>query len=196
VLYSATCEDCFIASHVHLPTHWAKVWDKTSGFFVRHDIAALRNGACSLFLGHGGQPCPSKFSTDLIFCIVDANGIHNTRIRFCACNGLPNRADQLIKAHLFPATVTQPTTAFTFRVLRQFHLHHLESKETAHDFMDALQRLTDNTFPRTVPVGCFLRLRAISVSEIRFSLGSFNSASTCHACLALAHRYKAVRTST
>lgn len=112
-----TIHYCFIVSHVHLLTYWAKIWDKTGGFCVHHDIVALHTGACSLYLGHGGQPCPSKFSTDLIFCIVNANGIHNTRICFCSCNGLPNHANQLMKAQLFPATLTQPTTAFTFRVL-------------------------------------------------------------------------------
>jgi len=154
MLYVATCTDCFIASHANLPTHWAKVWDTHGGFFIRHDIAALRSDVCSLYLGHSGKPCPSKYASNLMFCIVDTNGIHNTRIRFCACHGIPNRAEQLMRAQVFPASVNQPTTAFTFQVLRQFHLYHLESKESVHDFVGALRRLTDNTFPQTVPVCC------------------------------------------
>ncbi|KAG5635468.1 hypothetical protein H0H81_011141 [Sphagnurus paluster] len=51
---------------------------------------------------------------------------------------------------LFPATVRRPTTAFTFQVLKQFHLHHLESKESTYDFIGALRRLTDNVFAHQV----------------------------------------------
>ena len=57
-----------------------------------------------------------------------------------------------MRAQLFPATIAQPTMAFTFRVLRQFHIHHLEGKESVHDFIGALRRLSDNMFPQRVPV--------------------------------------------
>ena len=42
--------------------------------------------------------------------------------------------------------------AFTFNVLHQFHLHHLESKESAYDFVGALRRLMDNAFAQGVSV--------------------------------------------
>ncbi|KIM35704.1 hypothetical protein M413DRAFT_51930, partial [Hebeloma cylindrosporum] len=56
-----------------------------------------------------------------------------------------------MRARLFPATMTQPTTAFTFRVLQQFHIHHLVSKESAYDFVGSLRRLTDNAFAHSTP---------------------------------------------
>ncbi|CAA7263853.1 unnamed protein product [Cyclocybe aegerita] len=36
--------------------------------------------------------------------------------------------------------------AFTLNVLHQFHIHHLEAKESAYDFIGSLRRLTDNVF--------------------------------------------------
>ncbi|KDR72437.1 hypothetical protein GALMADRAFT_51291, partial [Galerina marginata CBS 339.88] len=123
-----------------------------SCFFIRHDIAALRDEIAAVNLGHYGLPCPSKYATNLKFTVIDVNGIHQTRIRFCSCEGFPDRSQQLMKARLFPATMSQPTTAFTFQVLKQFHLLHLEGKLSAYDFIGALRRLSDNAFPqRTAP---------------------------------------------
>jgi hypothetical protein len=157
--YEPSCTDCFIRLHVFLPTHWAEVWDGVRGFFVRHDIATLKLDIASINLGHAGLPCPSRYATNLIFQVVDTNGIHATKIRFCMCMGNPNRVDQLMRARLFPATISQPTTAFTFQVLRQFHIHHLESQESAYDFIGSLRRLTDNAFPQRVAVCRYLLSR-------------------------------------
>jgi hypothetical protein len=132
--------------------HWAEVWDFEQGFFVRHDIAMLRDDIASINLSHSGYPCPSGHATNLLFHVIDTNGIHQTKIRFCACEGFADRPDQLMCADLFPATMKQPTTAFTFHVLRQFHLHHLEGKVSAYDFIGALRRLSDNAFPQRIPV--------------------------------------------
>ena len=57
-----------------------------------------------------------------------------------------------MQAKLFPATMTQPTTAFTFQVLKQFHLLHLEGKLSAYDFIGALCHLSDNVFPQQTAV--------------------------------------------
>jgi hypothetical protein len=150
--YKISCLDCFVSAHKNLPTHWAEVWNFEQGFFVRHDIAMLRDDIASVNLGHSGHPCPSSHATNILFHIVDTNGIHQTKIRFCTCEGFADRPDQLMHAELFPATMKQPTTAFTFRVLRQFHLQHLEGKVSAYDFIGALRRLTDSAFPQRVPV--------------------------------------------
>ncbi|KDR65131.1 hypothetical protein GALMADRAFT_148963 [Galerina marginata CBS 339.88] len=148
--YPISCSDCFIESHACLPSHWAEVWDSTRGFFVRHDIATLKPDIASVNLGHGGIPCSSAYANNLIFDLVDINGIHKTKIRFCYCRGSPDRSEQLMRARLFPATITQPTTAFTFQVLHQFHIHHLESKESLYDFIGSLRRLTDNAFAQQI----------------------------------------------
>jgi hypothetical protein len=62
---------------------------------------------------------------------------------------------QLMMAGLFPATFREPKTAFTFRVLEDFHLDNLECKTTPSQFFSRLRRLTNDEFPNTVPVGRF-----------------------------------------
>jgi hypothetical protein len=64
------------------------------------------------------------------------------------------KLDQLLEAGLFPASVKQPSLAFTFNVLKDFHLHTLKSKKSAYDSISALHQQTNNAFPMDVPV-CF-----------------------------------------
>lgn len=111
LLYEAACPHCFIAAHRSRPTHWARVWDFDKGFFVRHDISTVLSSchtnpttedqvpsSYTIHLGHHGHPCPNPMSGhDLIFYIVDCNGVHNTKLRFCMCPGaLPERWQQLM----------------------------------------------------------------------------------------------------
>jgi hypothetical protein len=143
--HNATCTECFISQHATSPTHWARVWVEEGGYFVRRDISLLRPQGYAIPLGHGGQPCP-KQQKPVLFHLISHNGVHNTQVAFCGCRADSDRVEQLIRFGLFPATLKRPTTAFTLTVLREFHLHHLESKESAFDFIGALRRLTDNVF--------------------------------------------------
>ncbi|KAF8873364.1 hypothetical protein CPB84DRAFT_1895273, partial [Gymnopilus junonius] len=146
-----SCSECFISAHQHNRTHWAEVWNSERQYFVRHDISTLRPEGYAQHLGHNGDPCPMpENETDLFFIIVDVNGIHNTKLRFCHCPGAGDRVDQLLHHCLFPATLGHPESAFTFQLLHNFHLHHLESKATKYDYMGALRRLTDNAFTSEV----------------------------------------------
>ncbi|KAH6905648.1 hypothetical protein BKA70DRAFT_1107378 [Coprinopsis sp. MPI-PUGE-AT-0042] len=142
-----TCEDCFITAHSRMPTHWAEVWSPERGFTTRSDISALHSQP-HIQLGHAGRPCPNSIPDGLRhkFLIVDTNGIHSTRLRFCTCQHSDTPVAQLMKANLFPATFVKPKTAFTFAVLKQFHIHHLESAESAYSFIASLRRLTDSFF--------------------------------------------------
>ncbi|KAK7006975.1 hypothetical protein R3P38DRAFT_2554914 [Favolaschia claudopus] len=56
-----------------------------------------------------------------------------------------------MRARLFPATMKETKSAFTFTVLKECHLHNLESKKASYDYMGALRRLTDNSFTADVP---------------------------------------------
>lgn len=151
--YHTSCCECFIVCHRQMPFHWARVWDHEKGFFVRKDISTLRPQGYAIHLGHDGDECPNPASdTDLFFHVIDTNGIHGTKIRFCKCYGAPDRLEQLMECQLFPASVKRPTMAFTFEVLHQFHLQHLEAKISAYDFIGSLRRLTDNAFAANVSV--------------------------------------------
>jgi hypothetical protein len=148
------CTECFIRVQQSDPTHWAERWDASKGFFVCCDISCLRSEGYAIPFGHNGLPRPKygPSGTDVLFHIVDTNGIHNTRVRFCECT-LDNRSTQLLKAGFFPATLTQTRMAFSFNLLKWFHRLHLEFKVSAFDFIGGLRRVTDNTFPHRVTVG-------------------------------------------
>jgi hypothetical protein len=102
--------------------------------------------------------------------------------------------EQLMRRRLFPATLKRPTMAFTFNVLHQFHLHHLESKESAHDFIGALRRLTDNAFAHEVSVSQMTAALRISLLMYSPFAGSFSTVSPCHARVALPDCKQATRT--
>ena len=146
--YQITCTGCFVRGHQTNPFHWAEVWDLDRGFFVRRDISTL--GAV-IYLGHKGAHCPNPLN-NILFTVVDSNGVHGTRLSFCGCLGAGGKIKQLMKARLFPATTRDPKTAFTFKVLKEFHLHNLESKKAAYDYLGAIRRLTDNAFMADVLV--------------------------------------------
>ncbi|KAJ7495577.1 hypothetical protein FB451DRAFT_1164304 [Mycena latifolia] len=157
LLCTSTCPSCFIKAHIQNPFHWAEVWLPLQGYFVRHDISKLGH---IIQLGHKGRPCPSPVG-ERMFTVVDANGVHSTRLAFCGCQEQPaNKIKQLMRAWLFPATTRDPHTAFTVNMLKQFQLHNLESKKAAYDYLGAIRRLSDNSFTADVqnPYAAFLRV--------------------------------------
>lgn len=129
-------------------THWAGVLQEEDCFAAR-DISSL---GFSPQLGHGGQDCPSPHPP-VQFIVVAENGIHDTKLRFCGCQpeGV-DRLAQLMRARMFPATVARPEVAFTFGLLRQLELLHLECTANMYDLTAYLQRLTDNQYPWSVAV--------------------------------------------
>ena len=88
-----------------------------------------------------------------LITVIDGSGIHEIGVRWCCCTNAPERDMQLMAAGLFPATFRNPKTAFTHRVLAEFHLDNLECKTTPSQFMSRLRRLTSDKFPNTVLVG-------------------------------------------
>ncbi|KAF8144857.1 hypothetical protein K438DRAFT_1992419 [Mycena galopus ATCC 62051] len=92
----------------------------------------------------GDAPQPKEKGPRDDFCIVDSNGIHEVGLDFCCCALAQEHDVQLLRARLYPATITNPATAATFRVLRDFHLLSLEAKSSAHHFYNKLARQTNN----------------------------------------------------
>jgi hypothetical protein len=84
--------------------------------------------------------------------ITHSNGLHNTAVQFFCCYSTPPDAIQLLDAHLFPATMEHPQTAFSFGVLDHFHQLTLSSKQSLFDYDDCLVKLTDPAFPQDIPV--------------------------------------------
>ena len=115
-----------------------------------------------MHLGHNGQPCPRLATLGRPVTIVHTNGFHKLNVAFCKCamyggESYGDRSDrnQLLRAGLFPATPHQPATAFTFDVLKDFHLLTTQGKLTGYDFYETLISKTDNTGIDPPKVGFF-----------------------------------------
>ncbi|KAJ7722771.1 hypothetical protein B0H14DRAFT_3098400 [Mycena olivaceomarginata] len=158
------CKACLVSIHRDNPLHRVEVsaslstpWCWGDGaFFETIDLKSLglriqlghgRNGTCPGTLAKRARAAASseneKGPRD-DFCIVDSNGIHEVGLDFCCCGLAEDHDVQLLRARLYPATTTNPVTAATFRVLRDFHLLSLEAKCSAHHFYNKLARQTNN----------------------------------------------------
>ena len=85
--------------------------------------------------------------------VVDTTGIHQIRAQYCRCSQssyIPEYL-QLLELGLYPASITQPRTVFTFRVLDDYDLLNLETKATPQRYLAKLQRLTTSLFPDALP---------------------------------------------
>jgi hypothetical protein len=79
--------------------------------------------------------------------------VHHLRIVWCQCKGAPGVDIQLLRSRLFPASVSSPSTAFTFGLLSYFHIDSVECKTSASSFFSKLRQLTNSSSPDSVPVG-------------------------------------------
>ncbi|KAJ7838667.1 hypothetical protein B0H14DRAFT_2588497, partial [Mycena olivaceomarginata] len=140
-LYAASCKLCFAEAHRTNPFHWAEVWDHQAGFLRRHNLTAL---GYPLELGHMGTVCKNRLAS-VPFVVTAETGVQRLDISFCG------EAGQLLNARLFPCTFKDIESAITFNALKQFQIHHLESKVAAMDYCGSLRRLTDNAFTASVP---------------------------------------------
>ncbi|KAG1853639.1 hypothetical protein F4604DRAFT_1883371 [Suillus subluteus] len=121
------CTDCFLPE-LHCPscTGW-------NGHYFEQ--ISLKTLGLRIQLGH-------PFNDD--FIIIDTTGIHEVALDFCACGTMQTHVKQLLRARLFPATITEPKTAATFNVLEQYHKLSFESKASAFEFYHGLACLSDN----------------------------------------------------
>ena len=84
--------------------------------------------------------------------VVDVSGVHQLVVGWCCCKDAPDHATQLFEHDLFPASTSQPSTAFSFAVLEYFHVDAVECKTSAFNFFNKLRRLTSFSSPQSVPV--------------------------------------------
>ena len=171
------CQNCCFAIHHSTPLHHIEKW--TGQFF---NATSLNQEGFILHLGHGGKPCPGNNSRKFgqedqlgssdeeegeddevlltswekkdrrCLVIVDTSGIHQLRISWCQCSTAAEPHIQLLRNHLFPASIKRPSTTFTFSLLGYFHIDSVECKTSASSFFKKLQRLTNGSNPHSVPV--------------------------------------------
>jgi hypothetical protein len=168
------CHSCCLAAHSSLPFHTVEKW--TGEFFKK----TLHTEGFILHLGHGGLCCPAnvtspatefetagdgeRYKVDEILLegweprdtrtlvIIGISGVYQLIVSWCCCPGAPDHGTQLFQHRLFPASTSQPSTAFTFAVLEYFHIDAIECKTSASNFSNKLCRLTDFSSPQSVPV--------------------------------------------
>ena len=117
-------------------------WNGT--YFQR---ASLKEIGLRIQLGHPvGERCinPKHASSD-DFVLLDTHGIHEIGLNYCGCEAAQPQHIQLLCNCWFGATITNPKTAATMRLLEHFHYLNFESKASAFEFYRALMRETDNT---------------------------------------------------
>ena len=85
--------------------------------------------------------------------VVHQSGVFDMELLFCICPNAAARDEQLLHAGIFPSSLKQIETGFTFSVLDDFLLDNLECKTTAQQYYSKLQHITNVLFPDNVPVG-------------------------------------------
>ncbi|KAF8214380.1 hypothetical protein K438DRAFT_1563645, partial [Mycena galopus ATCC 62051] len=137
------CRDCVVRAHLKLVFHQIEFW--TGDSFVR---TSLKDLGLRIQLGHwhdigGSCPLPEPAIGD-DFVIIDVHGVHQVALDYCGCGRGGHPTVQLLRSQLWPATTTNPKTAATFAVLRQYHLFSFEAKCSALEFYQSLARQSDN----------------------------------------------------
>ncbi len=99
--------------------------------------------------------------------IVDISGVHQIKVIPCVCKDQPLDM-QYMDMGLFPATFKRVSTAFTFRVLEDQRLDHLECKTPLLKYWTKLRRKTSPDDWDSVPV---CPIFSVSVSKLQPSTG-------------------------
>lgn len=124
----------------------------------------MKNLGLRVQLGHPpGEKCPlPKHTWGDDFVVIDVDAVHTLGLDYCACGAsAKTEVDQLLERRLYPATVENPKTAASFRVLEMFELLQYESKISPFEVWKALSRLTDNTGLSVVKVRTSLAFRRL-----------------------------------
>ncbi|KAK0497778.1 hypothetical protein EDD18DRAFT_1072294 [Armillaria luteobubalina] len=138
---SLECGECTVAKHRDNPFHVLECWNRS--FFVK---VFLRELGLRIQLGHHWMsPCVNPRPGPCDFTVLHVNGIHNVCVDFCWCDHRVVPWKQLLRAELFPATVDQPKTCASFRLLEQFHALSGSGKISVYEYHNALKHLTDAT---------------------------------------------------
>lgn len=102
-------------------------------------------------VGHDSGACPNPSPSARPLLVGDVTGLHLLSVDYCRCTGAERSDYQLLRHRIFPVTLKEPRTAFSFDMLELFHELTLQGKTTAYDFYRSIERRTDNlTLAQTV----------------------------------------------
>ncbi|KAL0564649.1 hypothetical protein V5O48_017390 [Marasmius crinis-equi] len=146
------CKECTLVKHADRPIDKIQFWNGL--FFER---VTLRELGLSIQLGHpSGERCKYPRPAREGFVIVDVDFIQRVDLSFCGCqhqSSVGRFWQQLFRAQLFPATLTNPHTAFTFRAVKLLHGLTLQGKLTTFHFYQSVEVATDAAGITDAPKG-------------------------------------------
>jgi hypothetical protein len=140
-------------------------------------------------LGHDGGACPIPESKTSSLIVVDMSGIRRLKLRYCAC-GTTNRFRQLLRARMYPSTIRQPRSAWSFSFLDTYIRFSVQGKLSLYDFYMSVihwshatatsDKLVNNEF---VPSDIFAYfLTACALELFGFGITSIHPSEDVEAC--------------
>ncbi|KAJ7429980.1 hypothetical protein B0H11DRAFT_1765938 [Mycena galericulata] len=138
------CQRCCITRHQLTPLHLLEEW--TGDFWTS---VTLRDIGLVYQLGHEGRRCIAPAPAVRSMVVLDTNGIHRVSYRYCACDQgrAVRNLSQLMRNAWYPASLTDPTTCATYKVLELFRLLTVIGNVNARDFVTTLERRTEALSP-------------------------------------------------
>ncbi|KAF6746113.1 hypothetical protein DFP72DRAFT_992875 [Ephemerocybe angulata] len=167
------CAQCCKSEHAEHQLHRIQRWTGE-----HYEPAWLWSVGVVVHLGHYGEPCPkssyrkgdtgpTKPSDDdvtygasppgrkihgcPVLLVVHTNGIHHLPVAKCNCEGAAPFPFQLLGSGFYPSTEDEPRSVFTCQLLDYYLTETLECHTSTYNFFGKLRRLTNETFPSSVP---------------------------------------------
>ncbi|KAJ3533219.1 hypothetical protein NMY22_g7428 [Coprinellus aureogranulatus] len=156
------CADCCRIAHRAHPFHRIELWTG-----IHWSPAWLWHTGTCIFLGHGHEPCPKYEASreELESRLLAVNTIDPSNDNsFCAkpekrtigfytcwCEQAPDDDVQFLDGAFYPATWQNIKSAFTFGVMKEFHLLKTHAHMSTEMFLEVKCRLTNPKFPQESP---------------------------------------------
>ncbi|KAJ7238317.1 hypothetical protein B0H12DRAFT_973132, partial [Mycena haematopus] len=141
------CRKCIVEAHERTPFHRIETWN--GKHFIRTSLHAagmiLQMCFKSNFVDGACPNITEKSRKRQVMTLGDENGFHPVEVEYCSCiDSGKTHVDQVLAVKLIPCSFSIVQTVFTWKVMKQFHIHCLTSKKSAYDYVKALCKLTDN----------------------------------------------------
>lgn len=98
---------------------------------------------------------------------IDTSGVHRLKVNYCSCPGRKDCDEQFVEMGFLPASITRPSTAFTFQVLDDFRETNLVCNTAGTSYWNKIVRKTTNVFPGSVPVSSHFNGKAYVSQHLR-----------------------------
>ena len=122
--------------------------------------------------------------------VVDKSGVHRMRVIPCGCPSTPKGDSKYVhylQMGLFPVSIQNIKTVFSFGILDNFWMDNLECKTAVLNYWPKIVQLTFNEFPKLVPVGAqpFMSEKKVK-THYRTGTGNFRELLACGETLNIA----------